>query len=146
VRQAAITIERMQSVRHGVNRHFDAIRSRRLRGLEEFFMACLQIKQDGFGMFAEGQAIGSEIHAVTGALLPAQAANLHRIGQTAGRLDAEIGKNGMARVRVVDDKGFFACALAAFVDFVGIRRAPIVGWRQFDFRVCFGYRAHERIE
>jgi hypothetical protein len=77
--------------------------------------------------------IPPEIHAVTSALLAAQAANLHRVGQTAGRFDAEIGENGMPRVHVGDDKEFFAGALSAFVDFVGISRSPIMDGRQFDF-------------
>ena len=93
-------------------------------------------------MFAEGQAIGPEIHAITGGLSVAQVPNFHRVGLAAGGLDAEIGKNGMARVGVGDDEGFFAGALAAFVDFVGIGRPPIMDGWQFDFRVCFGGRAH----
>jgi hypothetical protein len=41
-----------------------------------------------------------------------------------------------------DYKGFFAGALAAFVDLVGVGRAPIMGWRQFEFLVGFRGRAH----
>jgi len=106
-------------------------------------MACLKMKQDRFSVFAKSQAIGSEIHAVTGALPAVQAANLYRIGQAAGRLDAEIGENGMSRICVGNDKGFFAGALAAFVDFVGIRRPPIMNGRQFNFGICIGHLAHE---
>ena len=63
-------------------------------------MARLQIKQHCLAMFAERQAIGPEIHAVTGGLLAIQLANLNRVGQAASGLDAEIGKNGgVARPR-----------------------------------------------
>jgi hypothetical protein len=104
-----------------------------VRIFEKLLVPRLQIKQDRFSMFAERQSIGSEIHAVTGALLIAQAPNLHRISQTARGLDSKIGENGMPRICVGDDKGFFPGALAALVDFVGISRPPIVGWRQFNF-------------
>src|ERR1017187_10029450 len=98
-------------------------------------MACLKMQPDGFRMFAESEAIGSEIHTVTGGLMVAHVANLNRIRQAAGGLDPEIGENGMARVRVGDDKGLFSVALAAFVDLVGVGRAPIVGRPQLELRV-----------
>ena len=77
-----------------------------------FNMACLEMEQDGFRVFAESKAIGSEIHAITGGLVVAQAADFNRVRQAAGGFDAEIGENRMSGVRVGDDKGFFAGALA----------------------------------
>ena len=110
-------------------------------------MARLQIKPNGFRVFAKAQAVGAEIHAIAGGLLFAQAANLHRVRQPAGRFDAEIRKQRMARVRVGDGKGFIAGALAAFVDLVRIGRPPVMRGGQFDFwsgfRGGFGRRTHE---
>jgi hypothetical protein len=51
--QSRLKTSSPQCVRSRVNRHFDAIPSRYLRWFDELFMACLPIKQDGFGMFAE---------------------------------------------------------------------------------------------
>ena len=44
----------------------------------------------------------------------------------------KIRKNGMLRVNVGDGERFFAGAQPALVDFIGVRRAPIVRRRDFD--------------
>lgn len=106
-------------------------------------MAGLKVKTDGFDMFAETQAVGAEIHAITSRLVRVQIPNLDRIGQAAGGFDAEVGKDGMRGRQVGDDERFLAGALAALVDFVRVGGAPVVRRRQFDLQIRFGSRCHE---
>ena len=77
-------------------------------------------------MFARAQAVDAEIDAITRELALPQVANLHRVGQSAGRLDAEVGENRVLRIGVGDVERFLAGAEAAFVDFISVGRPPVV--------------------
>jgi len=77
-------------------------------------------------MLAGTQAVDTEIHAVTGELPPAHVANFHRVGEATAGFDAEVRKNWMLRVEVGNAEFLGSRAQSAAVDFVLIRRSPIV--------------------
>src|SRR6266498_2842202 len=83
-------------------------------------------------MFASAEAIDAKIDTVTGELALAQVADLHRVGQSAGRLDEEVGEDRVLRIGVGDLERFLARAEPAFVDFVGVGSPPVVEGGDFD--------------
>ena len=68
----------------------------------------------------------------SGELPLADVADFDGIAQAAAGLDAEVGEDGMPGVEARNAERLVASAKPPFIDFVGVRRAPVVRRRDFD--------------
>ena len=109
--------------------------------------AC-KLQQHRLDVLAGAQAVDAEIHAIAGELPLAHVADFHRVGQAAAGPDAEVGEDRVARVGVRDAELLRLRPRAAAVDFVFVRRAPIVRRRHGNIRRCLlwhsGHDARDR--
>ena len=92
-------------------------------------------------MLAGTQPVGTEIHAITGELALQDIANLHGISQAAAGFDGEIAENRMLISGVINGEIFFPGSPSPFVDFILVRRAPVVGrWQVFGLQCLLANR------
>ncbi len=85
-------------------------------------------------MFARAEAVDAEIHAFARKLARLNVANLDPICQAAGGCDAEVGKNGMARVGVGNSKFLRLRAYSTPVDFILVSGSPVMLGGQRNLR------------
>jgi len=87
------------------------------------------VNEHGLDVFAGGQAIDPEIDACAREVALLDVTNLDVVGETALGLNAEIAKDRVIRRAVFDAGILVAGALAAALDLVLVRCAPVVGGR-----------------
>lgn len=112
-----------------VQRNLDAAGSLFFSRFEKLFLARMQMQPHRLDMLAKPESVNAKIDAGATILARAQVTNLHGVTLAAGRIDAKIGEDRVRGRGVDDATRFFPGALAAFVDLVRVRGAPIVrGW------------------
>ena len=132
--QVAFDAEQPDRVASRIGQQVQARSSVRFRSPEQAFEASLKLQQHGFDVFAGAETVDAEINAIAGELPPAHFADLHRVSQAAPGPDAEAGEDRMARVGIRDAEFLGPGTRPAAVDFVFVRRAPIVRGRHGNFR------------
>src|ERR1035438_810396 len=141
--EAVIGVGQPDRVAGGIGQQIEARRPVGFRSPEQPFEARLKLQQQGLNLFEGAEAIDAEINAIAGELPPAHIADFDGVGQAAARPDAEVGEDRMSRVGVRDAEFLRSGALAAAVDFVLVRRAPIVRRRHGNFRRCLFWHGRD---
>jgi hypothetical protein len=85
------------------------------------------VQEDGFDVLAGAEAVDAKIHAVAGEVALAEVAHLDRVTQAAAGTHVKVGEDRMLRIGIGDGERLLASAEAAFVDFIRVGRAPVVG-------------------
>src|SRR5690606_23947744 len=99
-------------------------------GAQGGFLPAPEMKQDGFDVLACIETVDTKIGAGAGEVAFAQVTDLDPVGEAAGRVDGEVGKNGVLRGEVFDAGLVLAGAELAFEDLVGVGGAPVGGGGQ----------------
>lgn len=109
---------------------------------ERVFFAAAEVEKDGFDVFAGAEAVDAKIGAGAGEAARGEVANFDLVAEAAGRVDGEVGKNGMRGIEVFDAGFFLFGAKAAFQEFVLVGGAPVGGGRELGgggfFRAASG--------
>ena len=100
--------------------------------LEQSPVARFQQEQDRLDVFTRAQPVAAKVRAFTRKLAVGDIADLYCVGHATVGLDAKIGKDRMCGVGIGDVQRLGARPQPAFVDFVLIGRAPIMGWRHLN--------------
>lgn len=117
-------------IHHAIRNNIDSSRRNTFGGLVFRAMTPGKLKEDGFNMLAGAKVVDAKIDAGAGKLPRDPVADFNLIRHPAGRLDLEIGKDGMARVEIGDAITLFAGTKLTLEDFVRVGRAPVGDRRQ----------------
>jgi hypothetical protein len=89
-------------------------------------------------VFAGAKTAGAKVHAGAGKESLSKVPDFYVIGQSAVGADAEVGKNRMTVIQPDNTRRFGLRAPPPLVNFIGIRRAPVMGVRQSYFKTPRG--------
>jgi hypothetical protein len=133
-RHGAIPIEYTDRGVGRVGHYVQTQRAILLRRAEQPFETGLKLQEHRLDVLTRAQPIDAEIHAIARELPLPNVADFHRVSQAAAGPDAEVREDWMARVGVGYAEFLRLRPRAAAVDFVLVRRAPIMRRRHTDFR------------
>jgi hypothetical protein len=110
-------------------------------GLSEWAsIAGLKIKQSRLDVLAGAKTADAKVYASAGKEPMQEAPDFYVIGYSASRANAEIREDGMPVIKARNLGRFSVRAQSPLVNFVSVRRAPIMGMGNRNFKTSSGNR------
>jgi hypothetical protein len=107
-------------------------------------LAPFQLEQNRLHVFASAETVDSKVDAGARSLAALKIADFHSVLHAALRSNAEIRKDGMPSIEIVDSESLGARAQPAPIDLVLVARAPVVERRHGGFRAFRSLHDHGR--